>query len=254
EKLTAKSVTSFLNDTFACCLDKKKRDRRGEKRVGTTGQLKSIKAPRKMNSTQLCIKDATGEFDPEHPENSGNPEDMASNSAAVPECSNANADSVDHDSEEIVVDDDVPHISKDVMESLAAPSGSVKRIDPPQISKDVVESVSASSGSVKRVRMPPRHNAPITAKKMMETINVTPPTLPPEEIPKLGVPWPDRLFIVEGRQLLELFRFCPLCGTELEASGSSFKCSSEGNNPVVDVHCQVCMDKRGNIGRWKGYL
>ncbi|PIO70776.1 hypothetical protein TELCIR_07360 [Teladorsagia circumcincta] len=135
----------------------------------------------------------------------------------------------------LLEDDEIPHSSKDVIdvESLLSCSGPVRRDT--------------------RERKPPP-STPITAKEMMETISLTPEILPLNELLKREVPWLDRKFVVEGKQLLELFRCCPLCRTDMEASGSSFECSAEGDNPVVDIHCRVCLESRGSIGRWKGQL
>uniref|UniRef100_A0A7I4YEH0 ULP_PROTEASE domain-containing protein n=1 Tax=Haemonchus contortus TaxID=6289 RepID=A0A7I4YEH0_HAECO len=222
ERITAKCVTLFLNDTIGYCVEKK-RGRRGGKRVGTTGQLKCVKIPKEEELSPQPEYESTGEIDVERV-----PSPALQGSSA--------ADTV-NDSEVIVIDSEEPHSSNEVTEFISTISEPVKR--------EVKERPS---------RTTPRHNAPITAKKMMETITLTPPTLPLDEILKSDVPWLDRMFVVEGRQLLELFRCCPLCRTDMEASGSSFHCSAEGDNPVVDVHCRVCLEKRGNIGRWKGQL
>ncbi|PIO70774.1 hypothetical protein TELCIR_07358, partial [Teladorsagia circumcincta] len=88
EKLTAESVTLFLNDTIAYCVEKK-RDRRGEKRVGTTGELKSVKVPKTELSSAPSESDSAA---------SSRLEESA---ATIPESSSA-ADAA-NDTEEIVV-------------------------------------------------------------------------------------------------------------------------------------------------------
>lgn len=62
-----------------------------------------------------------------------------------------------------------------------------------------------------------------------------------------------RSFPVEGRKLLELFRFCRVCGTAVEkANGSSVCLTAEGRNPIVDFLCGMCwISKRPQI-RWEG--
>ncbi|PIO62696.1 hypothetical protein TELCIR_15731 [Teladorsagia circumcincta] len=114
EKLTAESVTLFLNDTIAYCVEKK-RDRRGEKRVGTTGELKSVKVPK----TELSC--APSESD------SAASSRLEESTTTTPGSSSA-ADAA-NDTEEIVVDDEMPHSSKDVVdvESLLFLSRPVRR-------------------------------------------------------------------------------------------------------------------------------
>ncbi|ETN74029.1 hypothetical protein NECAME_13253 [Necator americanus] len=62
----------------------------------------------------------------------------------------------------------------------------------------------------------------------------------------------DRNFVVEGKKLLELFRYCPICGTNMDASGSSFRLSAVGNAPVVDFLCMQCLKEKGKGTRWEG--
>ncbi|ETN74028.1 hypothetical protein NECAME_13252 [Necator americanus] len=62
----------------------------------------------------------------------------------------------------------------------------------------------------------------------------------------------DQLFVVEGRKLLELFRYCPICGTDMDASGGSFRLTAVGKAPVVDLFCLRCLKEKGKKTRWEG--
>ncbi|RCN47807.1 hypothetical protein ANCCAN_06144 [Ancylostoma caninum] len=91
------------------------------------------------------------------------------------------------------------------------------------------------------------------------------PTAVPWTLPPLNVPRETgsgatfnrkifkKVFPVEGRKLLELFRFCRTCGTVIEkANGSSVCLTAEGRKPIVDVLCGMCwISKRPQI-RWEG--
>ncbi|KAK6027719.1 hypothetical protein OSTOST_06248, partial [Ostertagia ostertagi] len=87
EKLTAKNVALFLNNTIAYCVGK--RDRRAEKRVGTTGILKSNKAPKTEPSSTPPESDCMAESL------------LEESSIAVPE-SSSSTDAAD-DTEQIIV-------------------------------------------------------------------------------------------------------------------------------------------------------
>ncbi|EYB97374.1 hypothetical protein Y032_0141g2233 [Ancylostoma ceylanicum] len=85
-------------------------------------------------------------------------------------------------------------------------------------------------------------------------------TLPPLDVPRetelvftFNRKIFKKLFPVEGRKLLELFRFCRTCGAAVEkANGSSVCLTAEGRKPIVDVLCGMCwISKRPQI-RWEG--
>ncbi|RCN47806.1 hypothetical protein ANCCAN_06143 [Ancylostoma caninum] len=62
----------------------------------------------------------------------------------------------------------------------------------------------------------------------------------------------DRLFLVEGKKLLELFRHCPRCGANVETDNSSLQFSVRGSAPIVHVFCQQCVKEEGVEIRWEG--
>ncbi|KAL6728536.1 hypothetical protein Aduo_010300 [Ancylostoma duodenale] len=91
------------------------------------------------------------------------------------------------------------------------------------------------------------------------------PTALPWSLPTLNVPHETeagvtfnrkifkRVFPVEGRKLLELFRFCRACGTPIErANGSSVCLTAEGRKPIVDVLCGMCWISKRPQMRWEG--
>ncbi|VDM63834.1 unnamed protein product [Angiostrongylus costaricensis] len=55
----------------------------------------------------------------------------------------------------------------------------------------------------------------------------------------------DDFFLVKGRKLLNLFRFCPICGMKL----SQACLSADGNAPIVDFVCTAC---NPSVNRWNG--
>ncbi|KAK6027720.1 hypothetical protein OSTOST_06249 [Ostertagia ostertagi] len=78
----------------------------------------------------------------------------------------------------------------------------------------------------------------------------------------------DEIFHVQGRKLLELFRYCPSCGTSLdESNGGSvrllakektpfvdliFRLTAKGQVPVVEVLCGMCWISKRPQQRWEG--
>ncbi|KAJ1366736.1 hypothetical protein KIN20_027491 [Parelaphostrongylus tenuis] len=55
----------------------------------------------------------------------------------------------------------------------------------------------------------------------------------------------EDLFVVKGRKLLNLFRFCPLCGMKL----SQACLTAAGTAPIVDFICTACSP---SMNRWNG--
>ncbi|KHJ80396.1 hypothetical protein OESDEN_19929 [Oesophagostomum dentatum] len=58
-----------------------------------------------------------------------------------------------------------------------------------------------------------------------------------------------KYFLVEGEQLLELFRFCPKCGHSMD-SESSVRLIANGAAPVVQYVCEYCRGRK--LKRWEG--
>ncbi|KHJ90127.1 hypothetical protein OESDEN_10033 [Oesophagostomum dentatum] len=55
-------------------------------------------------------------------------------------------------------------------------------------------------------------------------------------------------FLVEGEQLLQLFRFCPSCGTRLTKA----ELTAAGTAPVVRFLCPLCSLHAPYVSRWEG--
>ncbi|KHJ82586.1 hypothetical protein OESDEN_17720, partial [Oesophagostomum dentatum] len=58
----------------------------------------------------------------------------------------------------------------------------------------------------------------------------------------------DHYFLVEGEQLLKLFRYCPQCGTKL----SKVELTAAGTAPVVRFLCPLCSLRAPYASKWEG--
>ncbi|KAK6056436.1 hypothetical protein COOONC_06065 [Cooperia oncophora] len=51
----------------------------------------------------------------------------------------------------------------------------------------------------------------------------------------------DKEFLIKGRQLLKLFRFCPSCGSNIFDTAQFVTLTASGTNPIVHYTCTVCV-------------
>ncbi|KAK6745775.1 hypothetical protein RB195_012097 [Necator americanus] len=58
-------------------------------------------------------------------------------------------------------------------------------------------------------------------------------------------------FMVEGEQLLQLFRFCPQCGQKIP-EGNTVRLLEHGNVPIVQFLCKNCSRQGEPVKRWEG--
>ncbi|KAL6726769.1 hypothetical protein Aduo_008704 [Ancylostoma duodenale] len=62
----------------------------------------------------------------------------------------------------------------------------------------------------------------------------------------------NQVFLVDGNQLKELFRFCPNCGTQLNGDGSSVNLRVTGTAPTVKINCEKCWQESRTVPVWSG--
>ncbi|KAK5971784.1 hypothetical protein GCK32_004437 [Trichostrongylus colubriformis] len=57
----------------------------------------------------------------------------------------------------------------------------------------------------------------------------------------------DQFYLVRGRKLVQLFRFCPQCGNKLD----EIQLNAVGTEAVVRFVCEKCRTKSSHIWRWE---
>ncbi|EYC24280.1 hypothetical protein Y032_0014g2417 [Ancylostoma ceylanicum] len=63
----------------------------------------------------------------------------------------------------------------------------------------------------------------------------------------------DKFYMVQGRMLLKLFRFCPSCGNNLSTSEqSTVSFTAIGSAPIVQYICSNCSSSTAMTQRWDG--
>ncbi|VDP12426.1 unnamed protein product [Heligmosomoides polygyrus] len=216
-KLTAKSVAFFLNDTIAYCVDK--RDiKEGASSVVPVAELCGSESPNEY----IVSQDAPGS--------------QPTALAKTVDCGRTSPEK---------------NLLTVLQKLCASNDESVDvqdmQTDADPISDDAVRSLLLFSQPPNSDYGPP---PPPEPKKYSYTPRLPRKLQPLKDIPP--TPWPERTFIVEGRQLLQLLRHCPGCGTDIESSGSSFKLSSETTTPIVDIFCKVCIQRNGESSQWRG--
>ncbi|KAK6726588.1 hypothetical protein RB195_004736 [Necator americanus] len=60
-----------------------------------------------------------------------------------------------------------------------------------------------------------------------------------------------KYFIVKGEQLLQLFQFCPQCGSKIP-KGNTVRLLQHGTAPVVEFLCKECSLQGEPVKRWEG--
>ncbi|VDM74170.1 unnamed protein product [Strongylus vulgaris] len=64
----------------------------------------------------------------------------------------------------------------------------------------------------------------------------------------------DKFYLVQGRMLLKLFRFCPNCGNNLSTSDqSTVSFTAIGTAPIVQFICSNCSSSTAMTQRWDGH-
>ncbi|KAK6726673.1 hypothetical protein RB195_004786 [Necator americanus] len=58
-------------------------------------------------------------------------------------------------------------------------------------------------------------------------------------------------FMVEGKQLIQLFRFCPQCGSKIPP-GNKVRLLENGTTPIVQHLCSMCSLRGEPVKRWVG--
>ncbi|ETN79849.1 hypothetical protein NECAME_18063, partial [Necator americanus] len=77
------------------------------------------------------------------------------------------------------------------------------------------------------------------------------PTFDVQYLPEQDAGLLKKYFMVEGEQLLQLFRFCPQCGLKIPG-GNTVRLLQQGTAPVVHFLCARCSLEGEQTKRWEG--
>ncbi|KAL6728537.1 hypothetical protein Aduo_010301 [Ancylostoma duodenale] len=220
ERLTARSVAFFLNDTMAYCVD----------RINSNEASRSHSSQEELDDTEK--RESEGEAT-ESRDGSKQGKDVKEEEKIMEILSNLAGRGLAADVKKENIDEALPEPTHPlIMFSEAMRGNANETTDKPEPGLNVEDELlhqsrrPSISGSFRQLQTSTRESLDSSFK--------------------------DRLFLVEGKKLLELFRHCPKCGANIEADSSSLQLSVRGSAPVVHVFCQRCVKEEGVEIRWEG--
>ncbi|EPB80237.1 hypothetical protein ANCCEY_00639 [Ancylostoma ceylanicum] len=218
ERLTARSVAFFLNDTMAYCVD----------RSNSNEASRSHSSQGDSDDTEERDADREASDSPDRPKHE---KDMEEEQKIMEILSNFGEGGLAIDVKEENTDEALPEPTHPlVLFSQAMRGNTNEPTDKPESSVNVKDKLVDQS------------QKPSASDTQPQT------SLKESQDP----PFHDRLLLVEGKKLLELFRHCPKCGANIEADNTSLQFSVVGSAPIVQVFCQRCIKEDGVEVRWEG--